>query len=202
MRDYQRSKVYAAESCLPNGEDWRKDRNMERLQAYCDKLCDSAWFKRRWGTGPGGKPWRFTLKDGRGARIARGGSFRLKLPRWSRTEATVLHEMAHTLCHFRQKQCSHCGHVTRTSHTMVAAHGRHFAKTMLELVEHQMGKETADLLRKSYRAEKVRLRGTDADWYRSRQKRRQRRKAIARGEITKGEVPPQLAAAKRERGDG
>jgi putative metallohydrolase (TIGR04338 family) len=150
-RDNQRQKLYNAENLVFNlGKDPRAGRHLQtidEIQAYLDKLVDSAWFKRRWGAGVysnrHGRSYR--IGDGRGARRATGGMFTLTYPRWSRHEAIVLHELAH--------------HIVERMHgsNREPWHGWVFASIFLELIEHQLGKETADQLKAAMRSKNVRF---------------------------------------------
>jgi hypothetical protein len=88
-RDFQRGRVYRWEALhvFPHAG--------QRLSlAACRSLVEAAY---RWreapGDDPGWAPPRVT--DGRGRRHACGSREVIKLPRWSRTRAVVLHECAH-----------------------------------------------------------------------------------------------------------
>jgi hypothetical protein len=88
-RDTQRARLYRAEDEVAVG---RSLPTLERLQAYVEEVRAAAWFVARWGERS------FEVRPGFGHRHAtadRDG--RLQLPRWSRTELVVLHEMAHPL---------------------------------------------------------------------------------------------------------
>ena len=88
-RDFQRALVYKweAQHVFPRAGD--------RLSLdACRALVEEAY---RWREAPGGdrswSPPRVT--DGRGRRHACGSREVIKLPRWARTRAIVLHECAH-----------------------------------------------------------------------------------------------------------
>lgn len=88
-RDFQRARVYRweAEHVFPHAG--------ERLSLdQCRTLVEEAY---RWRERPGPDPsWKPPLvTDGRGRRHACGSREVIKLPRWSRTRAIVLHECAH-----------------------------------------------------------------------------------------------------------
>jgi len=91
-RDQQRQKVYRweAEQVMPKAAD-RLD-----LDA-CRDLVGRVFHAAEWpqSKAPGWAPPRVT--DGRGRRHAAGSREVIKLPRWSRTLAVVLHECAHGL---------------------------------------------------------------------------------------------------------
>jgi hypothetical protein len=90
VRDFQRARVYRWEALhvFPHAG--------ERLTlGACRALVEQAY---RWREAPGGAdpswaPPRVT--DGRGRRHACGSREVIKLPRWARTRAVVLHECAH-----------------------------------------------------------------------------------------------------------
>ncbi len=92
MRDSQRAKVYRAEMILrpyrPEGEgDFS---SIEEVRAWVQKLCRSAWFRRRYGLVWAPVKWK---RSG----AATGGYAGLKLPRWAWNKPVVLHELAHCI---------------------------------------------------------------------------------------------------------
>ena len=141
VRDSQRSKVYKAEHVV-HGADFE---TVEEIQTYVDKVLSRAWFVRRW---PRVAANGITVEDGRGRRAAaaktRWGRLIVTMPKWSRYEEIILHEIAH--------HCSDAQHGTRE----VAAHGWEFAGTLVELVRYEMGKDEADEMKASFRKHKVR----------------------------------------------
>lgn len=131
-RDAQRSRLYRAEYPLWDvGQRWQ---TVPEVQAYVDRLDESAWFQRRWGRR------RIVVEDGRGRRSAVGYTYEIGVPRLMRRELIVLHEIAHCL-------------TPRT----YAPHGPEFAGVVLTLVRHKMGDEAGRQLAESYRAHKVRV---------------------------------------------
>jgi len=137
-RDSQRSKVYTAEGAIRGmGETLPQ---VDDMQAYVDRLVKYAWFRRRYPAVN-----KINVRDGRGQRnaIAKWGNI-IAMPKWSRREPIVLHEVAH--------HCTDSVYGKRG----VAAHGWQFAATFLELVRYAMGEEAAKALRASYREHKVR----------------------------------------------
>lgn len=138
-RDSQRSKVYRAESKHSGRRDIRFA-GLRDVHEWLNRITNERWFRNRW---PGsaarilasGKPMhRWQIKDGRGTRHARGGYHYMNLPQWARCKLVILHEMAHGLCN-----------------TYVAAHGRLFCRTLLELVRYAMGRPAADELKRLFR---------------------------------------------------
>ena len=92
-RDFQRTRVYR----------WEADHVFPRVEAEplslaaCRGLVEAAYL---WAEAPApGAPWRGPpeVTDGRGRRHACGSRDVIKLPRWARTRAVVLHECAHGL---------------------------------------------------------------------------------------------------------
>lgn len=134
IRDSQKSKLYKAEKVLPSIVIGKKE--LLTSQAYVDKVWTSVWTKKHFQRS---RLYRSPMcADGRGRRNATGNLIVLQLPRWARTKATVLHELAHSLTGERP------------------AHGWQFARNYLLLVQHFLGPEAAKALRTSYRKERVR----------------------------------------------
>jgi len=146
-RDSQRSKLYRAEDFLMGkGQSWE---TTAEIQAYVDHLVSLAWFQRRWPLAA------IAVNDGRGRRSACGSTRRalsgkyygyIKLPRWARTQSVVLHEIAHCCASIE----------ARRNREPIASHGWQFARTLLELVRHEMGNEHWETLRASFREHRVR----------------------------------------------
>ncbi len=90
-RDFQRARVYRWEAAhvFPHAGE-------PLSLAACRTLVEAVF---RWAERPGDTPgWRPPLvTDGRGRRHACGSREAIKLPRWARTRAVVLHECAHGL---------------------------------------------------------------------------------------------------------
>lgn len=151
VRDTQRSRVYAAEDVLSLRRVSRhaqrhlvdtqwfthdvKVPSVAAVQAYVDSVTSAAWFVRRWGT------TRIIVDAGRGSHANVGR--RITVSRnHRRSEAVILHEMAHVLAPWYD----------------VADHGPEFAAILLILVEGVMGKEHARDLRASYAEHRVKYR--------------------------------------------
>lgn len=147
-RDNQRKRLYGAERVIWSHTSEAARRllvdtervpstgniTIEACQDYVDHLTQSAWFQRRWGL--------LTIRvKHKTSGKATGGYGRISLPPFGRCEAVILHEVAHNLSDF----------------TWNAPHGPEFAGMLLTLVEHRMGKDTATLLRRSYREHRVRV---------------------------------------------
>jgi len=133
-RDFQRSRVYSCENGfktnrIPNEE-------LATVQAYVDAVTSSKWWRRM-----GGQPY-VRVYDGRGRRRASAycATNSIKMPRWSRYEGCVLHELAHLLVP-----------------TDVPSHGREFTATFLVLVRHCMGQEAYRDLRDRFRQGGVKM---------------------------------------------
>lgn len=137
QRDTQRSKVYKAESVLDKPS--KKFETIKEVEKYLKRIFDSVWFKKNF---PHKK--QFKVGDGRRRRSASGGHWgnsgvRMSLPKWSRYESLVLHELAHGLTPLQY-----------------AWHGPEFCCVYLRLVEQYMGKEAHQLLQFSFRDNDVR----------------------------------------------
>ena len=90
-RDTQRRKVYTAENRVDKG---RKLETVPEMQGYVDQMLRSRWWKMKFPN-----VTHVLVQDGR-ARKTAGAVFSLrdpaiKMPRWSRRELFVLHEIAH-----------------------------------------------------------------------------------------------------------
>lgn len=104
------------------------------VQAYLDEVTSAAWFIRRWGR------YRLTYRNGKGSH---GGYGSLTVSReHRRSEAVILHEVAHNLCDLYR----------------YAYHGPEFAAILLTLVRYQMGKQHADDLKASFAKHRVKYR--------------------------------------------
>lgn len=141
-RDNQKSKLYKADDVI-HGQDLP---TVADMQDYVDDMTRRAWWKRRY---PGVAS--IEVRDGRGRRSANGSydgwrrAGRVKMPRWSRYEAVLLHEVAH------------CATTSKYGRS-VASHGPEYAKIFIELVQWRMGKEEADKLRASFKKHRVKYR--------------------------------------------
>lgn len=113
MKDGQRQAVYDWQSEL-SARYLRLIEDLPTLQE-CAALIAQVWDDYRPGSN---YP---LLADGRGTRLARGSRWKISLPAWARTRKTVLHEIAHSLT------------------TDGPAHGREFARLLMELFERYAG---------------------------------------------------------------
>jgi putative metallohydrolase (TIGR04338 family) len=107
---------------------------VDALQAYVTGLANADWFTARWGART------FEVRPGYGHRRAtadRNGV--LQMPRWSRTQLIVLHEMAHCL--------------TPVSY---AAHGPEYAGVFLSLVRRGLTPASAQALEDAFVRHRVR----------------------------------------------
>lgn len=138
-RDMQRAKLYRAEC-----EAFPKDGphfDLDVAEQFIATVWGSPWTKRHFERARDYPPPR--VKDGRGTRTARGGLFRINLPRWARTRPIILHEVAHALTRVTREQ---------------PAHGQAFAATFLALAQHFLGTAAAAQLKASFRKHHVRYR--------------------------------------------
>lgn len=115
-RDSQRAKVYRAQEQLPKGKHLE---TVAEMQAYVDKMHSTRWFQKRWF-----RPYSIKVKDGRGRRHACAWWDQIKMPKWSRYEIYVLHEIAHLM--------------PKGVNYAVASHGREFVRNFIALLEWKM----------------------------------------------------------------
>lgn len=108
---------------------------LEEIDQYVRLLISLKWFQERW-------PIDFypEIKDGRGSQMAKGNKWMLSFPNRLRCKMIVLHELAHFIVE------RHYGARTK------AWHSREFCAVYLELVQHEMGKEVATILRDAFKA--------------------------------------------------
>lgn len=149
--DTQRRRVYAAErTVFPMMRRTQVD-DLGHWRAYVDKIAGSAWWKRRSiirsvlihpkhsGSATARHFWNtettlYITVDGGGLSPAGG---LIRLPGWAMNQWVVIHEMAHILAPDGER------------------HGRLFCRAYLALVDRQLGKDQGDLLRKSFKAHRV-----------------------------------------------
>ena len=135
-RDSRKAKLYRAEKVLETADS--RLETVAEIEEWCEVIRRSRWFSERY-------PWvkRIDVYDGRGRRRAGGWgtptAVGIKMPKWSRFRAIVLHEISHGL---------------QPSNT--AAHGREFCNIYLQLVRRFMGDEAWKTLKDSFRKEHVR----------------------------------------------
>ncbi len=136
-RDSQRQKLYDAQffarcSCNSLCEDFS---SLRKIQEFVDSLIVSIWFRKRFGYQP---LIIVKSKRGYGADTHRGSST-IRFSKSWRNMLTVLHEVAH---------------IVRKPGTG-SNHGRFFARTLLELVNHVVGEEAAKILKKEFKSGRV-----------------------------------------------
>lgn len=141
-RDSQKSRLYKAEREALNKRSKRLE-TISDITRYVDRISKRATIVRRYGTELR-KP--IFIGDGRGKRNAGGDAKGIYMPKWSRTEFIVLHEMSH---------CIACRMYGRYN---IAAHGREYAAIYLDLVRFMLGKDAADALKASFRTHRVKWR--------------------------------------------
>lgn len=141
-RDSQRSKVYRAEGASKVKGKFLG--TIPEIEAYLERVFSHEWFRRHF---PHAR--RFTVKDGRGRRAAGGSGYGFRavitMPKWSRFETIILHELAHGLTELEWGRGT-------------AWHGWEFCETFLKLVYHYMGREAGDKLKASFKEHRVRFR--------------------------------------------
>lgn len=143
-RDSQRRKVYRAGWDIPRGCEFSTVREM---QEYVNGITATRWWKAK---ARERKYWpeyylAVIVKDGRGRRTAAADLYSntIMMPRHSRCERTVIHELAHIL-------------TSLTDGSNVAPHGTAFAYNMLQLTRRFRGDDIANGLRTAYKEHGVR----------------------------------------------
>jgi putative metallohydrolase (TIGR04338 family) len=144
VRDTQRGKVYKAEEHLPEALKGPKFETLADCQAYYDHITQSRWWKARAIETP------IFLRDGRGTRTASAysnwaGGY-INLPRWSRYQIVMLHELAHIL-----------NNRSRQHGADRRPHGAGFVRAFLDLVGRWIGPNMARVLRESMLEHGVRI---------------------------------------------
>jgi hypothetical protein len=137
-RDAQRRRLYLAETPLPG----RKLPSLDDCAAFADTVVGSLWWELRFpDLTLAGVP---RMRPGYGARQAFYCELpdgpAITLPRRYRTTGVVLHE----LCHWALARDDD-----------LPAHGRTFARLLLDATEEFGGASRADALAESYRAQRV-----------------------------------------------
>lgn len=136
MRDTQKSKVYKWERslpswlpCLQRGRGFLPERcHTPMTLDECNRLNNKVWrlYFSEQSVGP-------MIHDGRGCRVAIGGAFDLKLPRWVRFPAGVLHEIGHAIVGRAQMHRNVHRPLTERER-WPAAHGPEFASLLVSLL--------------------------------------------------------------------
>jgi putative metallohydrolase (TIGR04338 family) len=138
-RDTQRQKVYNAEYDAMVEIDLKglvkRIEKVEEIQKFVNAICSKQWFLKRFG------PHKIEVENGAGKRSACGGHGSISMPRWSRQQLFILHEVTHCLQHYKN----------------LSWHGRYFAKAYLELVRFVLGKEVYTILKRQFRSHKVKF---------------------------------------------
>lgn len=143
-RDSQKGKLYKAEEAA-FGAGWLQgtwgklleDTSVEGCKKEVDRVINSkTWKKILKKTGT--TFYDVKVKDGRGARIARGCRTHIKLPKWSRSFPIILHELAHSA----------------NRHSV--AHHWPFVATYIALVSRFISPDAAQRLRVACRERRVR----------------------------------------------
>lgn len=128
-RDMQRARLYAAEDGVDPG---RVFDSLAATQEFVDAITNSPYWERITGA-----PRMIAVRDGRGRRhaCAQQAWFgaEIRLPRWSRSQRIVLHELAHTIT---PDSC--------------ASHGPEFARAYLRLVRRFLSEEHYAALRTAF----------------------------------------------------
>jgi putative metallohydrolase (TIGR04338 family) len=144
MRDSQRSKVYKADSKLVAVS--RKFADMEETEKFARKVMKSERLKKALGYMSHALKHDIVVKDGRGRRSAGGWAGGITMPTFSRNEAIVCHELAHTLCMRLYRRSD------------IAGHGWQFCSMYLLIVRCVMGRQAAKTLQDAFKEYRVKYR--------------------------------------------
>lgn len=142
-RDNQRKRLYDSEKDLGQGPH-RIFRAVEGVKEYVESIMRSHWFQDHFPD-----VTSIEVTDGRRRRNAAAQRFEthtweikgvIKMPKWSRIEIVILHEIAHVVTpnHF-------------------AAHGLEFATNFLALTKHALGVDAYNRLRARFLAKGVKF---------------------------------------------
>ena len=131
-RDSQKSRVYRSEKeLMHSGKSFD---TIEDIRKYVTKLISQKWFKKHFIN-------TFINVRSGGSRWAVADLYGIRIPdlKWSKREMVVLHEIAHC--------------VTRavSTHDKEAGHGILYCKNYLKLVQHQVGKDVSEHLKKNFK---------------------------------------------------
>ncbi len=140
-RDSQKAKLYRAEERVPHWGQGLMD-ELSDVRYYIQQLTQSRWWKSRYPDLP---YVTVNLAKSRGGH-AYGHKRLITLPRNAWHPMYILHEVAHVATFYRMGR----------TYKLHAAHGPEFCATYLELVEHCLGAEVADVLRKEMELRGVR----------------------------------------------
>lgn len=159
VRDYQRKKIYATQFNVDN----RRLDTVTEIQHWIDRVIQSSWWRERY---PAIR--KIHVHDGRRHRRAtaymtyQSYGPTISMPRVHRDLYTVTHEIAHIATRAAAIQ----------SQAQVAPHGRDYARVWLDLVHRFVSDAAARELRDSFKKNRVRYRGTDAQHFARVEKRR------------------------------
>lgn len=137
MKDPQKNRLYAAED-----HPWEPTmQTVAEAQAYVNKVLGRSYLRKRYDL-----PSEITVLDGRMRRsgcadwVAGVGPV-IRLPKWTRSEQVILHEIAH-----------HVGGTYLGGH-----HGPTYAAVYLDLVGHMLGRDEAAKMQARFRVHGVKI---------------------------------------------
>jgi putative metallohydrolase (TIGR04338 family) len=139
-KDMQRKKVYASDDAT-KPFDTADVSSVADIERYVKRVWAS---KRMQEACPKMGMHPPQVLDGRGRRRAGGSSQMITMPKWSRREGIVLHELAHTITH-------------RQWGYKVAGHGWQYCEIYLKLVLYMMGRPAHDALKAAFKTNRVRF---------------------------------------------
>ena len=133
QRDSQRMRVYRAQEAVAKGMHYP---TIAECQGFADSVTGSRWWRDR-------DPYRgqkIAVADGRARKnaVSYNHYFRIALPRHTRYQRVILHELAHQLTDHRYGLDA-------------AWHGPEFAGVFLAMVYRFIGPENGQALRRKFR---------------------------------------------------
>lgn len=150
-RDSQRRKVYNSEQAHSLWTwDAHQYESIQEVQEWVTKICNTRWFKNRFPNYAVIADSMFhkegiKVLDGRGRRRPCGSTRGfIKLPKWSRSDLVILHEISHVVTRRKNRHLP-----------LTAFHGREFCANYLALVRRFLGKDAGDELKASFKKHKA-----------------------------------------------
>lgn len=133
-RDGRKQKLYDAENNIRHQFKIPTFGSIEEIDAYIRSLINDPWIRKRWKEVRDEDFLVTLVHKSSGAAEARRMDLKIWLPKWAWNTLTVLHEFTHLL----------------VPSGFGPGHGRYFARSLLELVGHVLGKEVREALRREY----------------------------------------------------
>jgi putative metallohydrolase (TIGR04338 family) len=161
-RDFQRSKVYKSEAlCWGNGvtkihhNSVRTLETLPEMALYVLRILQNPELRKLYGAHLEDP---IEVGDGRGTRRPYAfGTHKITIPKWARTNAIVIHEVAHVLNNRCHRLPSVNEYTARIHAADYSPHGAAYTRVYLDIVKAMMGEQASKDLRKSFDAAKVKV---------------------------------------------